>query len=241
MRLPGTAALFFVFALGLEPSAFAEEAATGLTAPAPPSAPIRSRSGDILTHPRIVSFNGAEFVVEHDGGVARVPYEVMPPAVQRRYLRDPERAKEEAEELKRKQMTNEAQRKAIEDLQKVILLRKLQAAAQRGGAPAPTDPAAPGAKTERTRFEITLRKGEATDLEPLGGPPVILQFLNNTDTTVIYRKPPETKAFGVAISRGGLESAGGNLTPILKQSGITIYWVETLRRPTDCGIFLIEK
>ena len=41
---------------------------------------IRNATGQALRNPRILSFNGAVFQVEHTDGVAGVPWERMPPA-----------------------------------------------------------------------------------------------------------------------------------------------------------------
>ena len=66
--------------------------AAPLTPAQEPRPPIRDGSGELLQHPSIVKFDGQVFDVAHNGGVARVPWEQMPPAWRSGYTFDPDRA-----------------------------------------------------------------------------------------------------------------------------------------------------
>ena len=89
--------------------------------------PIRDRNGTILLHPHISDFDGADFTVEHDGGIARVPYASMPLAYRRFFMPDPERAREAAE--RQRKLVEDAQRQAVLEVQRGILERQLRAKA----------------------------------------------------------------------------------------------------------------
>lgn len=51
--------------------------------------------GRTLTHPSISRFDGQSFSVEHDGGIAKVPWEQMPEPARAGYTFDPDRARDE--------------------------------------------------------------------------------------------------------------------------------------------------
>ncbi len=146
-------ALVAVAAVGLALS-FVGQAARGADI-LPPQAtkdtdePIRDKSGTILLHPHISDFDGADFTVEHDGGIARVPYAAMPLAYRRFFMPDPERAKEA--EDKRKKLVEDAQRQAILEVQRGILERQLRA------------------KAEAKRARAVLRGARRSDLRSADG------------------------------------------------------------------------
>jgi hypothetical protein len=54
-------------------------------------------NGTVLHHARIAKFFAGEFVVEHDGGIAHVPWSNMPRSIQVRYQFDPRQANEVTE------------------------------------------------------------------------------------------------------------------------------------------------
>lgn len=144
--------------------------------------PVRDRTGTVLANPHITDFDGADFTVEHNGGIAWIPYEQMPLAYWKFFLPDPERAQEETE--RRRKMVEDAQRQAILEVQRGMLERQMRANIDAKKAQqlpvlkqGPTsDP--PSAYTSREindpakpmRFEISLPSGVVTDLFPLGGP-----------------------------------------------------------------------
>jgi hypothetical protein len=214
--------------------------------------PIRDRSGAILLHPHISDFDGAEFTVEHDGGIARVPYDAMPLAYRRFFMPDPERAKEEAD--RRKKLVDDAQRQAILEVQRGLLERQMRAKAEAkrsevssGIRYGPTydlptaytsreanDPAKP------MRFEITIKQGVLTELFPLGGPLMSLELVAVDEDAVAVRRSRHERTQSVQV-RHGREAEGQNLTWLYSdKSGTSIYWLDTLRRPPESGIFVIE-
>lgn len=238
-------------AAGLAPAGPAGD----LAAPPPPREPIRNRAGDILEQTRILKFDGAEFSVEHLGGIARVPYGIMPEFYRRKYFFDPERAEEA--EIARREMVELAQRKALLEVQRGILERRMRYEMENGRAKSsvpsapPSGVAGASASTRFTsrelndptlpmRFEVAVRQNEAANLQDLGGPPFQLQLLIIGDTHVLFRtSTANMRATKVAIAHG-MESSGQNLAPIFQNSGCTVYWVDTLRRPADGGILLVE-
>ena len=249
-------ALGAVAAVGLAVIAFAR-CASGADV-LPPQAtkdatdPIRDRNGVILVHPHISDFDGAEFTVEHDGGIARVPYALMPEAYRRFFMPDPERAREEAE--KKKKMVEDAQRQAILEVQRGMLERQLRAKAEvKRGEPStavrqgptydlPTaytsreanDPAKP------MRFEVSIQQNVLTDLFPLGGPQMTLELVAVDDDSVAVRRTRRERPHVVPV-RHGREAEGQNLTWLYSDKhGSSVYWLDTLRRPPDGGIFVIE-
>ncbi len=213
---------------------------------------IRDRNGTILLHPHIYEFDGADFMVEHDGGIARVPYTSMPLAYRRFFMPDPERAREEAE--RRKKIVDDAQRQAILEVQRGILERQMRAKAEARRADAvpgirygPTYDL-PTAYTTREvndpakamRFEVTLSRNVLTELFPLGGPIMSLELVAVDEDAVMVRRSRQERVKTVPV-RHGREAEGQNLTWLYSdQQGTSIYWVDTLRRPVDGGIFVIE-
>jgi hypothetical protein len=215
--------------------------------------PIRDRSGAILLHPHITDFDGGEFTVEHDGGIARISYADMPLAYRRYFMPDPERAKEEAD--RRKKLVEDAQRQAILEVQRGILERQMRASAD--AKRAQQHPAAlrqgptyelPTAYTSREandpakpmRFEITVTQGVLTELFPLGGPVMSIELVGVDDDAIAVRRSRRERPQTVAV-RHGRESDGQNLTWLYSdKAGASIYWADTLRRPADGGILVIE-
>jgi hypothetical protein len=214
--------------------------------------PIRDRTGAILVHPHISDFDGADFTVEHDGGIARVPYDRMPLGYRRFFMPDPERAKEEAE--RRRKMVEDAQRQAILEVQRGLLERQMRAGVeakrtQQSSAihQGPTYDL-PNAYTSREvndpakpmRFEIIIKQGVLTELFPLGGPIMTIELVAVDEDAVIVRRSRRERSQLVAI-RHGREGEGQNLTWLYSdKNGTSVYWLDTLRRPADGGIFVIE-
>jgi hypothetical protein len=58
-----------------------------------------------LHHARITKFTGAEFVFEHDGGIAHVPWSKMPASYQEQYPFDQDRAEQEKAEAAQNKAT----------------------------------------------------------------------------------------------------------------------------------------
>ncbi len=221
--------------------------------PAPPIGDvIRDRSGAVLVNPRIYDFDGADFIVEHHGGIARIPYDQMPLAYRKFFLPDPERAKEESE--RRRKMVDDAQRQAILEVQRGVLERQLRAnleakraqpssAVRQGPTHEP-----PSAYTSRElndpakpiRFEVSLRQGVLTELFPLGGPLMSLELVAVDDDAIAVRRSRQERKLVVKIQHGR-EDSGQNLTPLYSDKyGCSVYWYDTLRKPADGGIFVIE-
>jgi hypothetical protein len=231
--------------------------AQGADAPPPPATkdaeePIRDRNGIILLHPHISDFDGADFTVEHDSGIARVPYAAMPLAYRRFFMPDPDRAKEEAE--RRKKLVDDAQRQAILEVQRGILERQLRAKAEAKRSDSPPGirygptyevPTAYTSRevndpTKAMRFEVTLKQGELTELFPLGGPLMSLELVSVDDDVVRVRRSRKEQTQTVRV-RHGREAEGQNLTWLFSDKhGTSIYWADTLRRPPEGGIFVIE-
>lgn len=214
--------------------------------------PIRDRTGAVLENPRITDFDGADFTVEHNGGIARVPYERMPLAYQRFFMPDPERAKEESE--RRRKLVEDAQRQAILEVQRGVLERQMRASmdAKKSSAgsairPGPTyDP--PSSYTSREvndpakpmRFEVAIKQGVVTDLFPLGGPIMSLELVAVDDDAIAVRRSRHERSLTVTV-RHGREDAGQNLTFLYSdQHGSSVYWLDSLRKPSDGGLLVIE-
>jgi hypothetical protein len=215
-------------------------------------APIRDRTGAILVHPHISDFDGAEFTVEHDGGIARVPYEQMPLAYRRFFMPDPDRAKEEAD--RKRKMVEDAQRQAILEVQRGLLERQMRAGvdakrAQQSSTvrqgPTYDLPTAYTSReandpTKPMRFEIVLKQGVLTELFPLGGPIMSLELVAVDDNAVAVRRSRRERTLTVSV-RHGREGDGQNLTWLYSdKNGASIYWLDSLRKPADSGIFVIE-
>lgn len=214
--------------------------------------PIHDRTGAILANPRITDFDGANFTVEHYGGIARIPFDQMPQAYRKFFLPDPERAKEEAD--RRRKMVEDAQRQAILEVQRGLLERQMRANLEAKRAQPTTairqgptnDP--PTAYTSREindptkpmRFEVSLPQGVVTELFPLGGPLMSLELVAVDDEAVAVRQSRRDRKLVVKVQRGR-ENSGQNLTWLYSDKyGCSVYWVDTLRKPTDGGIFVFE-
>lgn len=227
----------------------------GLTAERPADngmVPIRDRTGAVLVNPHITDFDGADFTVEHAGGIARLPYDRMPLAYRRFFLPDPEHAKEEAE--RRRKLVEDAQRQAILEVQRGVLERQMRASMDAKKAQAVTafkqGPTyeIPSAYTSREindpakpmRFEVTIQKGVVTDLFPLGGPIMSIELVAVDDDAVAVRRSRRERVLTVSV-RHGREDGGQNLTWLYSdQHGSSVYWLDSLRKPSDGGILVIE-
>lgn len=134
------------------------------------SAPvIRDYRNRPLKNPRVVRFDGLQFDVEHDGGVAKVPWQRMPEDVRARFPLDPARAAELRAQLEE---------------------RRLAAATAPQPTPTPTPlPAAvsvPASAPTVVRRE--LRLGELYILSTIGGPAGDLKITNVTQTEVGFSR-----------------------------------------------------
>lgn len=214
--------------------------------------PIRDRTGAVLDNPRITDFDGADFTVEHHGGIARIPYDQMPLAYRKFFLPDPEHGKEEAE--RRKKMVEDAQRQAILEVQRGVLERQMRASLEAKRAQQ-TNAVRPGPNydlptaytsretndpTKPMRFEVSLHQGVVTDLFPLGGPLMSLELVAVDDDVIAVRRSRHERSL-VAKIQHGREESGQNLTWLYSdKNGCSVYWLDTLRKPADSGIFIIE-
>ncbi len=94
--------------------------------------------------------------------------------------------------------------------------------------------------TKPMRFEVTIKQGVLTELFPLGGPLMSLELVAVDDNAVAVRRSRRERAQTVQV-RHGREAEGQNLTWLYSDKhGTSIYWLDTLRRPPDSGIFVVE-
>jgi len=217
-----------------------------LADPAPAMEPIRSKEGTILRNPRILSFNGADFQVEHDGGVAKVPYDRMPAAIKRKYFPDAEKVM--VEEALRKEAMAKAQEQAMLELQRSLAERALRSRADQL-RPDPNGKVritpygrsqAPAAEPESSKTELVVQKGITTDVKLPSGQ-VVMQFLlvDASDDRVLYRTNGDS-GLRTFTPASGMEGSGKNLTTIAQGGGYRVSWVNTLRRLADTGVLLVE-
>lgn len=216
-----------------------------LAAPAPAMEPIRDKDGVVLRNPKILSFNGVDFQVEHDGGVAKIPHSRMPAAIQRKYFPDTEKAM--VEEAMRKEAVARAQEQAMLELQRSLAERALrnrvdQARPDANGrtrvTPFGRSQAQGGAEIQRA--EMTVQKGVTTDVRLPSGT-VVMQFLlvEASDDRVLYRTNGDSGLRTFTPSTG-MEGSGKNLTTLAQGENFRISWVNTLRRMSDTGVLLVE-
>ncbi len=132
---------------------------------------IYNRFGEPLRHPRIVRFDGETFQVEHDGGIAAMPWAKMPPAFRLGYRHQPEVAAET-------RRLAEARRRAVEAetarASKELSLRK--EAARRAAKP----------KATPLIVERSIRRNDLYILPTIGGPAGELRILRVTQTEITF-------------------------------------------------------
>lgn len=137
--------------------------------PEPPLA-LSNAAGEPLRNARIVRFDGLKFEVEHDGGVASIPWGRMPEEIRRRFPFDPNRAL--------------TPRPDGPILPPAVLPTPSAVTPSPTAAPSPT----PAARAERLVFRRELRKGDLYILSTIGGPAGDLKITNVTQTEVSFSR-----------------------------------------------------
>lgn len=169
-----------------------------------PAPVIVNRFGEPLQHARIIKFDGEIFHVEHEGGVAAIPWQIMPEALRVGYTYDSERAAGERD--RNEERARDANDAAAES-------DMAEAAAT---TPEPTPEATP------IIVERDIRIGELIYLSTIGGPSAMLRIRRISQTEITFSRDKygsETveRKLGFNEPRTFLFSDGG---------GCSVYWVE---------------
>lgn len=172
-------------------------------APVAASTVLSNSYGEPLGHPRILSFDGETFQVEHDGGVAAVPWGKMPEPMRKGYTLDPVYAE-------RARTLREVRRQAAEDE------ALADGDSQEFLAPEPTPAPAP------VIVESDVRIGDRYILSTIGGPAGTLQIRRISQTEITFSRNPYDsttveRKLGFNEPRTLLFSDG---------RGCDVYWVE---------------
>ncbi len=177
--------------------------------PAPAPVVVKNSAGEKLDNPRIISFDGETFHVEHDGGVAAVAWDSMPPALRQGYRYDPTKAERtrQEREVRRQAAADEAQ--ADGDGQEF--------------AEAQATPEATPAEKPLV-IERDIRINDRIYMQTIGGPPGILQIRRISQTEITfardrYESQTVERKLGFNEPRTLLFSDG---------RGCDVYWVERI-------------
>ncbi len=189
---------------------FLAATAARATDPAPAPPVVMNSAGEKLTNPRVLSFDGEKFQVEHDGGVAAVAYESMPEALRQGYQLDPAKA-ERARQIREISRQAAAQQEPLAD-------GDGQEFAQTEVVPKPASDEKP------LVIERDIRINDRIYMQTIGGPPGILQIRRISQTEITFardRFESQTveRKLGFNQPRTLLFSDG---------HGCDVYWVERI-------------
>lgn len=184
-----------------------QDAAAG----AAPSPGIVNRFGEPLQNARVIKFDGETFHVEHDGGVAAVPWAKMPELLRLGYTYDSTRAAVERER------NEERAREAMDSAFEAATAAEAAATPETTPAPAPLI------------VERDIRIGDLYYLSTIGGPPAMLRIRRISQTEITFSRDKfgsETveRKLGFNEPRTLLFSDG---------KGCDVYWVERVDSDRD--------
>ena len=182
--------------------------------PAPAPAVVTNSAGEALSNPRVLSFDGEVFQVEHDGGVAAVAWASMPPALRQGYRYDPAKAERTRQEREVRRQAAEEEAQADGDGQEF----------------AETTPPPEATPAEKPLvIERDIRINDRIYMQTIGGPPGILQIRRISQTEITFardRFESQTveRKLGFNEPRTLLFSDG---------RGCDVYWVERVDPDRD--------
>lgn len=176
-----------------------------LEAPVPVAGVVLNVDGEVLVRPRILSFDGMKFDVEHDLGIASIIWQRMPEEIRQRFPFDPTRA--------------QALEQMAEERRAALAAAVPTPKPKPEPSPTPT-PAAP------TVIRRELRLSDLYILSTIGGPAGDLKITNVTQTEVSfsrYKYGSETRELKLGF--------GEPRTLLFSVPGCDVYFVNVRDRP----------